>query len=293
MVTHICPRCGYATDRKNDFNKHLTRKKPCDAIKVDKRISKKTTSLNNEISKNKTEQSNDQSMLSPNSKGFYECIYCSKSYTRKDNLKRHFLTCPKLKQYSDSERELLIKSLNPSSKLDTVAQPSNPTVINFNTHIDNLFININSYQKTDYSHLTDDDYMDCMDKVSGCVRKLIDMTHFNPSIPQNHNIYINSIHSKYALIHNGNSWEITDQNEMIDDLIDQSHCLLDIKSEQLFKSTSSTDLNNSILKKFEKYVSQRDNAAVIKKVRNEVKLLLFNKRFQVMNCQKNINNLLS
>ena len=293
MVTHICSRCGYSTNRKNDFNKHLTRKKPCDSLKMDKRISKKTNSL---TENSKPKVNNNANTIVPNEKGLYECVYCSKIFTRKDNLKRHFQTCQKLKIYSSSEKKLLIDSLNSrgASVTNTTStnNNANQTVINFNTHINNLVININSYQKTDYSHLTDSDYMECMDKVSGCVKKLIDLTHFNPAIPQNHNIYINSIHSKYALIHNGDSWEITDQNEMIDDLIDQSHCLLDIKNDQLLKSSNDNN-KNYILKKFEKYVSQRDNASVIKKVRNEVKLLLFNKRFEVMNYQKNIGTLIS
>ena len=29
MVLYTCPRCNYSTQQKNDYRKHLNRKKPC------------------------------------------------------------------------------------------------------------------------------------------------------------------------------------------------------------------------------------------------------------------------
>lgn len=33
-VLHVCPRCPYSTYKKRDYNRHLTRKSPCEAAEV-------------------------------------------------------------------------------------------------------------------------------------------------------------------------------------------------------------------------------------------------------------------
>ena len=58
------------------------------------------------------------------------------------------------------------------------------------------------------------------------VPSLIKEVHFNPNVPENHNIYISNIKNKYAMVYDGTRWEIKDQDETIDKLIiDQEYAI--------------------------------------------------------------------
>ncbi len=76
-MKYRCQRCGKIYDHKNNFRKHVTRKKPCKVI--DHSLIK------------------DVQINSVNTQRF-DCPNCNKSFTRKDNLKRHKLNYCKEKQ---------------------------------------------------------------------------------------------------------------------------------------------------------------------------------------------------
>ena len=54
-------------------------------------------------------------------------------------------------------------------------------------------IKLLAYKDTDTSHLTDIDYLNCLKHSNFCIPHLIEKIHFNPSKPENHNMYISNI----------------------------------------------------------------------------------------------------
>ena len=80
----------------------------------------------------------------------------------------------------------------------------NRTGINIGTqqNIQNIQNNIKilSYNNTDISHLTDQDFIKFIKKGTYCVPKLLEAIHFNPKKPENYNIYIPNMKNNYVMM---------------------------------------------------------------------------------------------
>merc|ERR1712098_678255 len=88
-------------------------------------------------------------------------------------------------------------------------------------------IKILAYKNTDLSHLTDKDYMYCLNRSNMCVPHLIKKIHFNSKKPENHNVYISNIKNKYVMVYDEKKWILRDRDEAIDDLIDKNDFVLE------------------------------------------------------------------
>lgn len=258
MVIYKCEVCGWQTDRKQNYNRHLNRKTICTPLE------KKRESVLNKVE--------------------YKCTKCCKVFSRKYNLERHEAICTgeivekKEEEFNSDNLKDLLKQVD-TKKLKDSIESGGINIYNINNY-NNITnnININSYYNTNAEHLSETDFINCLMQSSGSVRTLLDITHFNPENPENHNVCITNINSKYLFVHNGKDWQMADQKDIIDDLIDKSNCILDIKSQEFSKQRKYEDA----IKKYTKYVNHREEKVVAKKVWNEVKLLLFNKRFICM-----------
>ena len=273
MVLYICDRCGFSTSRKSYYVNHINRKKPCTKILGTKGINYDNvdSSKSNSILAPSTALIEVQNINTNDT--IYQCEYCHRKLSRKSHLNRHYKTC-KAKN-SDTISTIITEQLRQKDEQINALLKKTGNVTNNNTQINNN-ITINAYIKTDFSHITDQDYCACLERASGSVKQFLDITYFNPNRPQNHNVCINNMRSKYGLVHNGITWDIMDQDEIIDDLIDQSHCMLDMKSNLLMKKKPND--YEDVVRKYQKYTELREEATVVKKVREEVKLLLFNAR---------------
>mgnify|MGYP001259686132 CR=1 FL=1 len=85
MVLYTCEACNYHTSLKGNFKKHQQTKKHMKNAGVEKKVE------------------------------IYVCQYCSKKYTRKDNLKRHLdHNCKKMMKLTTKQKkhELLNQQTN-------------------------------------------------------------------------------------------------------------------------------------------------------------------------------------
>ena len=186
-----------------------------------------------------------------NNTGPYVCNKCNKEFSRKYNLDRHELACF-IDVIEDNSLPLnsvnlkkLLEKVDSSDVAEKISGGINIYQINNINNITNN-ITINDFYNTDTEHLSDHDYINCLKQSSGSVRTLLDITHFNPEKPENHNVCITNINSKYLFIHDGNDWKMADQKDVIDDIIDKSNCILDIKSEEFSKQNLRIKLFQNI-----------------------------------------------
>ena len=136
-------------------------------------------------------------------------------------------------------------------------------------------IKILAYKETDLSHLTDNDYLQCLNRSNMCIPNLIKRIHFNPKKPENHNVYISNIKNKYVMIYDGGKWNLHNRDETIDDLIDTNEFVLEQKLEEWIENGKEYP---EIMKKFNRYLEKKEKDDVINKVKEEIKLILFNNR---------------
>jgi hypothetical protein len=122
-------------------------------------------------------------------------------------------------------------------------------------------INILSYRDTDLSHLTQ--------KVTYCVKDMIEKIHFNPLKPENRNIYISNMKDKYIMVYEEGNWNIKHKSSEIDQLYESKEILLEDWLEEY-----GTD---ELRQKFNKYLCNKENEDIMTSIKEEIKMMLYNK----------------
>jgi len=107
-MVHICEKCGYSSNRKANYLRHINKKLPC-VNTINGNI--ESMSKSNNVDKNDTEKSicgSEKNILEPEKNILepetdisqptrvtrnYQCNKCNKNFTRMDNLKVHMKNC--------------------------------------------------------------------------------------------------------------------------------------------------------------------------------------------------------
>jgi len=307
MVNYTCPRCGFTTNIKTKYTSHLRRKYLCKNTLSDDNLyneyvkyeinEKINIPQNNTIShinttKNTQNTTNIQKSTTKNTQNNtkknkkYECSYCNKTFSRNDSLNRHLRSCKEKKKDDEDKQNLLnlVNLLNKqleeqreqlNKKDKQIEELIKKSGINIGTQNVQQNINILAYKDTDISHLTDNDYLKCLKHSNFCIPHLIEKIHFNPKKPENHNIYISNLKNNYVMIYDGHKWNIKDRDESIQDLIDENEVFIEQKLEEWIENGKQYP---DIMKKFNRYLEKKENDTVLNKIKDEIKLMLFNNR---------------
>tara|TARA_A100001015_G_C14881099_1_gene668464 strand:+ start:744 stop:1055 length:312 start_codon:yes stop_codon:yes gene_type:complete len=91
--------------------------------------------------------------------------------------------------------------------------------------------------------------------------------------PENMNIFISNIKGNYIMIYKEDTWQIEKRKERIDDLYDQNEMVLETWYDE-YKEKYPHIINS-----FQRYLQNRDeNDTVLNSVKDDILLLLYNKR---------------
>jgi hypothetical protein len=138
----------------------------------------------------------------------------------------------------------------------------------FNTTNNMINISLLPYRETDTSHLTDQDYRYCIKRVNHCVKSMIEKVHFNPLKPENMNIYISNIKDKYIMLYDGQNWNVANKKAELDRLYEEKEMML----EEWLESNPEEELKD----KFMKYLNNKDNDECLNRIKEEIKMMLYN-----------------
>ena len=117
------------------------------------------------------------------------------------------------------------------------------------------------------------------------IPNLIKRIHFNLQKPENHNIYISNIRNKYIMVYDGIKWDVRNQSDTINDLIDTNEVVIEQKLEEWIENGRDYP---EIMKKFNRYLEKKEKDDVINKIKEEIKLILYNNRSVIDNKLKEI-----
>lgn len=189
------------------------------------------------------------------------CEYCNKQYKTHKNLIQHLKICKIKKSSLEKELESVKKELNELKQTKSININSNNN--NNNTTINNITIQLRAYNDPVLPNDMDDIYEEAWEK-QGCVQTYIERVYFNEEHPENHNMCITNLRSKYSgKVFNGRKWETKDQNQLVDEMF----------------SNGSKSLNtwvNKTTKRKDRYKDFISNVSQYKKEsKNEVRLLLY------------------
>lgn len=271
MSKYYCRCCNYDAKVKGNFLKHLK------TIKHQKFEKFHEEKKDNDENKNSLYQTNNI------------CKYCQKIFTTKQAMYRHIkYTCSQNSDESivelcrllnEKERRLMEQGDQIKVLYDKIERLSNKLQItNINNGIINNNINIKllNYEQTDYSHLTENDYVTCIKDCNYSVKTLIEKVHFNENKPENMNIYISSIKGKYAMVYKNNKWQIIDRKTQIDDLYDTNEIILSTwYKEYKIKYPE-------IMQDMKRYLQNIEENDTINEVKKEILLMLYNNRNQIL-----------
>jgi len=228
-------------------------------------------------------------------KGKFECEFCEKVLAYKQSYYKHLKTCKEKKKDEEVKNSMneLVVLLNKQNddlkkqleKRDKQIDEQNKQIseliqkagINNSTITQNIQNNIKllAYKDTDISSLTDNDILKCLNHSNMCVPHLVKMIHFNPERPENHNIYISNLKNGYIMTYDGSKWDTLNRDEVIEDIICDKQGLIEERIETWIEEGKKYP---TIMKKFERYIEKKENDIVINKIKEEIKLMLFNNR---------------
>ena len=274
MDKYYCACCDYRAKQKCHFDKHLKSKKH-----------QKSTKSQQKVNIGSTKSQHLVNIFENN----YECKYCLKVFTTKQSMYRRIkYSC---KQNKDEDLKELVRLLNEQNekmqkqidKLTSKLQIQN--IYNTNNNSNNIInynIELLNYNQTDYTHLTEQDYIKCIKDCNYCVKSLIEKVHFNEYKPENNNIYISNIKNKYVMLYKNNKWQLVNRKSQLDELYNYNEILLENWYDEY------KDKYPDMIQSFERYLKNKDSDdELTNQIKDEILLMLYNNRLHT-NCIEEI-----
>lgn len=214
MVVYECTCCNLVTKLRTNYEAHLKTKKHLERVKSSPKLVRNVV------------------QISPDSNTF-PCEYCGQRFKHKSSIYKHIkYTCTKSKDedikelvrlmnlqldQKDKEIDMHKKQLESQSKQLEIQSKQIDKLANklgINGSFNTFNIQLLSFKDTDYSHLTEKDYVHCINRVNFCVKDLIEKIHFNPSKPENMNIYISNLKDNYFMVYENGNWNIKNKKAL-------------------------------------------------------------------------------
>jgi len=179
-----------------------------------------------------------------------------------------------------SELKLLREQV---SKLIKKQSVQNINITNNKIINNNLMVNINNFGKENLSHITLNDYKKFLTGFFPGFIKFIEKVHFDENMPENHNINISNLKSKYLQIYENNQWTMKQKVDVLDKFIDKKYNMLVDKCEEL---EESNQLSEKIIEDFIQFTQNYKDEEAQDNTKSKVSLMLYNNRDKVDKVKK-------
>lgn len=234
----------------------------------------------------------------------YDCSYCDKQFTSNAILQRHIKNNCKIKKIRDDEKEVILDKLieiqeatkkeidnlkeentklikqntkeitKLKKQIDKLSKPViNNTLNNTNNGTINNNVILVGYGKEDISKINRNDIIKALQGGFYTSLKLTEATHFNPKHPEYHNIYISNMKDKYAMKYDGDTWNLTVKDDLINSIYDEKKNYVEQNLDEFVDSLTPFRINA-----LKRWLQTEDDDPKILTIKNEIKLLLYNKR---------------
>jgi hypothetical protein len=222
VTNYKCERCGDVKSTKSNLLQHLRKQKPC-----------KTT-----YSTKSREDIIDELRAPPlyemNVENMFACEYCNKALASAPSKCQHKRICPRRPEMMMQTmirhlQEELNKSKSDIIDLRNQLTQSVVTNINNNTTIQNQQNNIiivNNYGNEAVPQFTPEFLNNCLLNPSKGLPSLIEKIHYNPDLPENHNLRHKSTKSNLFQKRIDSDWHDCDASNTLDDLIKKGYRIL-------------------------------------------------------------------
>ena len=305
-MEYQCVICDFSTKLKSNYNRHLKTKKHLNKLKNNNNngIHITTTDSNPNLEKYSSKILQESLQNPPKSSiflqdppnpskilqnppnpefenndlnsGGFECEYCNKFFTRKDNLQKHQKNrCQKL---NSLERKMQELKENYEAKILQYEEEKNALYKQIDKLLEkvgdtNITQNVvvNCYGQEDLSHINDAFKAALLKIPYGMIPKMIEEVHFSMKCPQNNNIYVPNKKEPYVKIFSDHKWIYKDRKSKIKELIDTNYNRI----EEYYKDGGNNILDESQQKRYLEFKLEEPKTK--EEVEKKVDLLLLNK----------------
>jgi hypothetical protein len=292
-----CEKCEKEFKYKYLLRKHENRKFTCENVKhIEFLIDDKINNLEKEI-ETKTRLSLEKKNI---------CMFCNLTLSIKTSTMRHINKyCKVKKELMDEKNKLVEDKLKKEEKednnklkeelkilkdkvehLETKKQITQNITIN-NTQ--NNLVMINPFGKEDLSHISLQDYKKYLNGFFPGLVEYIEKVHFDEKAPQNHNICISNLKSKYITVHNGTRWITQMRDDVIDRFINRKHNQLIDKREEL---EDLKKIDKKVIDNFDEFCEALEDNEAKKSIKNDVITMLYDNKDKINIKKKDKNKVL-
>ena len=302
MKTYECDVCGKIFKQKSHFDNHKKRKNPCHKPVpiISQNLAENLPKKNSEKEYNDTTMPN---IVCQHVGENISCAYCGNVFAHKSSLCKHLNGRCKIKKQIDNERECiynkLLSELQELKQANLEIKLSNQEIIKENKRLRQKMSNMKAkkitYNKTNNTinngtvinniklvaygreDRTKIDPREIIKALQGYATQveLTKMIHFNDKYPEYHNIYINNLRDKYVMVYDG-EWRLKLREGIIDDIYDTNKEYIEENLEEFIKSLDRIRINS-----LNRWLNTPETSPKIKKIKDEIKLLLYNEREKV------------
>ena len=304
MVEYKCDKCNKMFNKCSNYKKHINRKFPCKSNE-DQIMQKQCKTIQNTKF---CMQKQCKTILNINNSIL--CTYCNKIFKHKNNLYKHLKERCKVKKTNEEDKQQIFDKL--LKKMEQIEE-ENKIIMNENKELkqkianigcnkkniiknnnnSNNNININNKiqiiaygnNKEDINKLDQDTILNILSKGFFSTVELTNQLHFNPNLPEYHNIYIPNITSIYTMVKDNDDWKLIFTKEAIDELYDDKKYIIENNLKNSFNL-----IPQSFQNALERWINTPEEDKKILNVKNRLKLLLYNNRNIPINTAKNIVN---
>lgn len=224
----------------------------------------------------------------------YRCNKCGTGFAHRSSRSRHEKNCTNaqvdnesddidkkvlLQQFEEMRRMNLemmdkIAKLENRDEIDRVTNVNNGSIHNGDVNtINNITVNVVPFGKEDLSKIDKNELLKVFRSGFNSALRLTETTHFNPKYPEYHNVYISNMKNKYAMTFDGDDWALVMKDDLIDKIYDNKRDYIEENMDEFINSLLPSQINA-----LHRWLNVDDDHQYVQKVKNEMKLMLYNKR---------------
>tara|TARA_Y100001970_G_scaffold294100_1_gene446849 strand:+ start:14052 stop:14783 length:732 start_codon:yes stop_codon:yes gene_type:complete len=202
----------------------------------------------------------------------FNCRYCDKSFATKPSMRRHELHY--CKNVNDIDLILTVKNMerdkNALNKhIEKLIQKVGDTTNNITNNIQ-----INGFGSENTSYITEKMLDNLLVYPGTMVPQLVALTHFNKNHPENKNLKITNIKSKYVKVYSDGKWILQNKEDVIDNIMNSNYVVLD----EHYSGKAKKKLEKYQQAEIEKFMEalESEEEDIVKNVKDSIELTIVN-----------------
>lgn len=230
-----CERCGYQTDNRSNFHKHIKRKIVCAPVLSDKPIEL----ICSEYLPSDLEKS-------------FKCPTCTKSFATRSGVAYHRARCENTSmsvmedRINALEKELAeLKLHQTDAGQNSLSCSGDNNTNNVATNMLNFHVHVNDYGKENKDYITFEFAKKCFEMGWYGILDMMDKLFFNDEHPENFNVRLASLKNCIAEVMKNQQWEPASLSHTIDSMIHKSGSeIIERVGDMLSRNPSHMNLTN-------------------------------------------------